>query len=257
MAGLLSGRCAVITGGASGLGRAVVGRFIAEGANVTVLDRNAAALEELSATFGDAVIAVHGDVTEFAANVRAVDACVTRFGFVDIFVANAGIYDNRAALADIPGERLSAAFDELFSVDVKGYLLGAKAALEQLRAHNGALIFTASISSYYPGFGGILYITAKHAVAGLTKQLALELAPHVRVNAVAPGYIETALRDLDTLGQADDIRPAPPAAEKFPLGFVPQPDDYAGLYVSLASNAHGRMVTGQVLLADGAASIIR
>jgi NAD(P)-dependent dehydrogenase (short-subunit alcohol dehydrogenase family) len=77
--------------------------------------------------------------------------------------------------------------------------------------------------------------------------------PH---NAVAPGYIETGLAGLESLGQAGNVRPAPPAAESFPFGFVPQPDDYAGLYVSLASNAHGRMVTGQVLLADGAASNI-
>ncbi len=255
--GLLIDRVAVVTGGASGLGRAIVSRFIAEGAKVAVLDRNAAALEELRATFGDHVATLHGDVMEFADNERIVEAAVRRFGFVDVFVGNAGVYDNRASLADIPGERLGAAFDELFAIDVKGYLLGAKAALDQLRAHGGALIFTASISSFYPGFGGILYITAKHAVAGLTKQLALELAPHVRVNAVAPGYIETSLRGLDALGQGDRERPPPPAAKTFPMGFVPQPEDYAGLYVSLASNAHGRMVTGQVLLADGAASIIR
>jgi NAD(P)-dependent dehydrogenase (short-subunit alcohol dehydrogenase family) len=254
--GLLEGRVAVVTGGAAGLGRAIVARFIAEGANVAVLDRNVAALDDLVAEFGARVVAVSGNVTDFASNVRVVDAAVERFDFVDVFVGNAGIYDNRSALADISGERLGAAFDELFAVDVKGYLLGAKAAHAQLRANAGTLIFTASISSFYPGYGGILYITAKHAVAGLTKQLALEFAPHVRVNAVAPGYIETGLAGLESLGQASSARPAPPAAESFPLGFVPQPDDYAGLYVSLASNAHGRMVTGQVLLADGAASII-
>jgi 2,3-dihydroxy-2,3-dihydrophenylpropionate dehydrogenase len=255
--GLLDGRVAVVTGGAAGLGRSIVARFIAEGANVAVLDRNVAGLDRLVDEFGARVVTVSGDVTDFASNVRVVDAAVERFHFVDIFVGNAGIYDNRSALADIPGELLGAAFDELFAIDVKGYLLGAKAAHAQLRANAGALIFTASISSFYPGFGGVLYITAKHAVAGLTKQLALEFAPHVRVNAVAPGYIETALAGLESLGQTDSVRTAPPAAESFPMGFVPQPDDYAGLYVLLASNAHGRMVTGQVLLADGAASIIR
>ncbi len=254
---LLDGRVAVITGGASGLGRAIARRYITEGAQVAILDRNAAALSDATAEFGAGIIAQCGDVTRLADNEQVVAAAVERFGFVDVFVGNAGVYDDKASLADIPGERLSSAFDELFGVDVKGYLLGAKAALAQLRERRGSLIFTASISSFYPGFGGVLYITAKHAVAGLTKQLALELAPHVRVNAVAPGYIDTGLRGLDALGQTARERPAPPAAERFPLGFVPQPEDYAGLYVSLASDAHGRMVTGQILLADGAASIVR
>jgi 2,3-dihydroxy-2,3-dihydrophenylpropionate dehydrogenase len=255
--GLLDGRVAVVTGGAAGLGRAIAARFIAEGARVAIFDRNAAALDEATAAFGANSVGIRGDVSVYADNERAIDAAVQRFGSVDIFVGNAGVYDGRAALADIPGERLGAAFDELFAVDVKGYLLGARAALEQLRLHRGSLIFTASISSYHPGFGGILYITAKHAVVGLTKQLALELAPHVRVNAVAPAYVDTALAGLDALGQGGRKRRGPPTADTFPLGFVPQPDDYAGLYVSLASDAHGRMVTGQVLLADGAASIIR
>jgi 2,3-dihydroxy-2,3-dihydrophenylpropionate dehydrogenase len=255
--GLLEGRVAVITGGASGLGRAIVRRFIVEGARVAILDRDANAISAASAEFGADVVVLRGDVTRLADNEAVVAAAVERFGFVDVFVGNAGLYDDKATLADIPGERLSSAFDELFAVNVKGYLLGAKAALAQLRQRRGSLIFTASISSFYPGFGGILYITAKHAVAGLTKQLALELAPDVRVNAVAPGYIDTGLRGLDALGQRDRERPAPPPAERFPMGFVPQPEDYAGLYVSLASDAHSRMMTGQIVLADGAASIVR
>ena len=163
--GLLNDRVAVITGGASGLGRAVARRFVAEGAKVAILDRNAGALAATAAELGAEAIALHGDVTDFADNEAIVAAAVARFGLVDVFVGNAGIYDDKATLADIPGERLGSAFDELFAVNVKGYLLGAKAALAQLREHRGSLIFTASISSFYPGFGGVLYITAKHAVA--------------------------------------------------------------------------------------------
>jgi NAD(P)-dependent dehydrogenase (short-subunit alcohol dehydrogenase family) len=255
--GLLDGRAAVITGGAAGLGRAIVRRYLAEGARVAILDRDAAALADAATEFGPDVVTLRGDVTQLADNERIVAAAVERFGFIDIFIGNAGLYDDKATLDALPGERLSSAFDELFAVNVKGYLLGAKAALAQLRERRGSLIFTASISSFYPGFGGILYITAKHAVAGLTKQLALELAPDVRVNAVAPGYIETGLRGLSALGQGERVRPAAPAADSFPMGFVPQPEDYAGLYVSLASDAHARMVTGQIVLADGAASIVR
>lgn len=246
---LLEGKVALITGGAGGLGLAVARRFLAEGARVAILDR-------ASWTGGDEVLAIRGDVTQFDDNRRAVEATVERFGALDVFVGNAGIYDNRASLDEIPAERLGAAFDELFAVDVKGYVLGAKAALSELRKRRGCILFTASVSSFHPGFGGVLYITAKHAIVGLTRQLALELAPEVRVNAVAPGYIATGLRGLATL-EHPDRRGAPPPVERFPLGFLPDADDYAGLYAGLASESQSRLVTGHVLLADAATSLRR
>jgi NAD(P)-dependent dehydrogenase (short-subunit alcohol dehydrogenase family) len=247
--GLLEGKTALVTGGASGLGHAIVRRFLAEGANVALLDRRTGGHDP-------EVLALAGDVTRMEDNLRAVDATVERFGGLDVFVGNAGVYDNRASLSEIPAERLSAAFDELFAVDVKGYVLGAKAALPQLRKRRGSILFSASVSSFHPGFGGVLYITAKHAIVGLTRQLAFELAPDVRVNAVAPGYISTGLRGLESLGHPAE-RGAPPPLERFPLGFVPSADDYAGLYAGLASDSQSRLVTGHVLLADAATSLQR
>ncbi len=241
---------ALVTGGASGLGEAIVGRFVTEGARVAVLDRSAAGLERLREAHGRSVIAVQGEVTSLEDNQRTVAEAVGAFGRLDVFVGNAGVYDNRISLRQMPDEKLSQAFDELFGIDVKGYLLGAKACLEELQKTHGRIIFTASISSFYPGFGGILYIAAKHAVAGLTKQLAFELAPDIRVNAVAPGYIATNLGGLDSLEQGTSKSTTRPRAESFPLRFVPQPEDYVDLYVFLASATQSRILSGQVILAD-------
>lgn len=253
---MLNDRVALITGGASGLGLAVAKRFLAAGASVGILDRSADGLERARAELGDRVVTTHGDVTSYDDNRRAVGDVVAAFGKLDVFVGNAGIFDNYATLDEIPAEKLGAAFDELFGIDVKGYILGAKAALAELRKNKGAIVFTASISSFRPGYGGLLYITAKHAVLGLTRRLALELAPDVRVNAVAPGYVPTNLAGTSTLGQTPKAPGTKPPLARFPLGFYPEIDDFTGLYLMLASD-ESRIVTGQALLADVGSSLMR
>jgi NAD(P)-dependent dehydrogenase (short-subunit alcohol dehydrogenase family) len=250
----LTGRVILITGGAGGLGRAIVERFVEGGAHVVVLDRSRVALDALAASV-PAVVTVAGDVTLWDDNVRAVATAVERFGKLDVFVGNAGIYDQRASLESIPGEALSGAFDELFGVDVKGYMLGARAAAAELRRAHGAIVFTGSVSSVAPGFGGALYIAAKHAIAGLTKQLALELAPEIRVNAVAPGFIQTNLGGIASLDQAA-MPGGDPDTERFLLKRAPTTAEYAELYALFASDA-SVTVTGAVLLADGGSSIKR
>src|SRR5437016_841235 len=124
--GWLENRVALVTGGASGLGRAIVERFIEEGANVGVLDRAHERAAELVKQFGNRVEAVIGDVRMLADNERAVAETIRRFGRLDCFVGNAGIWDFNMPLVDLPDERIGEAFDELFGVNVKGYLLGAK-----------------------------------------------------------------------------------------------------------------------------------
>ena len=127
--GWLDGQVALVTGGGSGIGRAVVARFIAEGARVGVLDRVPARAEELRAEFGDAIVAVTGDVAQLADNERAVAETVTGLGRLDVFVGNAGVFDNFLSLAEFPEESLPKAFEELFGVNVKGCILDSKAAL--------------------------------------------------------------------------------------------------------------------------------
>jgi NAD(P)-dependent dehydrogenase (short-subunit alcohol dehydrogenase family) len=247
----LQGKTALVTGAASGIGRAVAERFLSEGANVVALDQVEAILDE--AGDAGATASVVGDVRSAADNQRAVDLAVSRFGGLDVFVANAGLYDNRRALLTFSPDELDAAFDELFAVNVKGYLLGALAAAGALAKVRGCILFTSSISGSRAGFGGALYVAAKHAVNGLTKQLALELAPDIRVNAVAPGYVPTGLRGLVSLGQ--DGSPPGPSASQMPLQILPAAADFAGAYVFLASDACSRTATGTVLALDGGAAV--
>ncbi len=185
--GWLEGQVALVTGGGSGIGRAVVDRFIAEGASVGVLELHPAKAAALVAGHGDRVAVTVGDATSYADNERVVEETVRKFGRLDTFVGNAGLWDFGAKLADVPGEVLGAAFDELFGLNVKGYVLGARACVNALRATGGSMIFTVSNAGFWPGGGGVLYTASKHAAIGLIKQLAYELCPDVRVNGVAPG----------------------------------------------------------------------
>lgn len=249
--GRLAGKVALITGGGSGIGLAVVQRFIEEGARVCVMGRSEQRLDAVRQRFGGAVTTTQGDVARLADNRRAVSETTAAFGQLDILVGNAGVFDNFVRLRDIPDSKFDAAFDELFSTNVKGYLLGVKAALPELDKTEGSVIFTASTSSVAPGFGGIFYVTAKHAVVGLTKELAWELAPKIRVNAVALGYVPTELGALQALGQERGTAPPEAVLPRIPLRYVPAPEDVAGLYVTLAAPRDNRFLTGTVLLADG------
>lgn len=123
--GWLQGEVVLITGGGSGLGLALVERFLNEGAQVAVLQRSQSKVDELIARFGDRIVAVTGDVARYADNVRAVEATVARFGKLDCFIGNAGIWDHYADVVNMSGEQLETAFDEIMSINTKGYLLGA------------------------------------------------------------------------------------------------------------------------------------
>lgn len=199
MPGWLEGRVALITGGSSGIGRAVVARFVREGARVAIMDIAPEAFEADEAE-RDAVHMVGGDVRFLADNIRAVEEAVERFGKLDIFIGNTGVGDAFTELKDLAPDVIEAAFDEMFAVNVKGYLLGAKAALPELVATGGCMIFTLSNSSFLADGGGPLYIASKHACLGLVRQLAHELAPRIRVNAVAPGGTVTDFRLLASFG---------------------------------------------------------
>jgi len=257
--GWLENKVALVTGGASGLGRAIVERFIDEGANVTILDRARERSAEMAARFPDRIAAVVGDVTVPADNHRAVAEAVRRFGRLDCLVGNAGIWDFNISLADLPEDRMSEAFDELFGVNVKGYMLGAKAAYRELAKTRGSIIFTVSNAGFYPCGGGPLYTASKHAVVGLIRQLAYELAPKIRVNGVAPGAIPTDLRGPASLAMAERSIAEVPLKEMvergLPLGRLPQPRDYTGSYVLLASGENSSTATGGVIICEGGIGI--
>lgn len=257
--GRLDGEVVLITGGASGLGRAIVERFLEDGARLTVFDRSAGRLTELAGAYPDHVEGVVGDVRSISDNQRAVEACVARFGKLDCAIGNAGIWDYSMSLDALPVERIDAAFDELFHVNVKGYLNLAKAALPALVRTSGALIFTVSNAGFDPAGGGPLYTASKHAVVGLIRQLAYEFAPAVRVNGVAPGPIDTDLRGPEALGMAGksiaSIDLPGTAGAAMPIGFVPATADYAGGYVFLASRRDSRPATGGVVKLDAGIAV--
>lgn len=240
---------ALVTGGGSGIGRSVVERFVEEGAKVAVLEISDDGVEALRADFGDDVVAVQGDVTNAADNERAVDRAVEAFGQLDVFVGNAGIFDNFARLQDIPSGDLEAGFHEQFDVNVLGYLLGARAAVPELSKTEGTIVFTASYASFNADGGGLLYTASKHAVVGIVRRLAVELAPEIRVNGVAPGFVPTNLQGLDSLGQGGSPSPRKPYADINPLATTPTSDDYAGYYAFLASDESSPS-TGTIIEAD-------
>jgi NAD(P)-dependent dehydrogenase (short-subunit alcohol dehydrogenase family) len=258
--GWLDGQVALVTGGGSGIGRAVVQRFIEEGARVGVMERVAARADQLRADFGDAVIGIAGDVARLADNKRAVAETVRAFGRLDLFVGNAGIFDVYAKLADFADDKLADAYDELFGVNVKGVIFGAKAALPELIKTSGCMVFTASVAGFNSGGGGALYTASKHAVVGLIRQLAVELGPGIRVNGVAPGGTMTDLRGLVSLGNDDRSSfAAPGMADQLrahnPLHIALEPPDIAGAYVFLASRTSARGITGTVITVDAGGTL--
>ena len=258
--GWLDGQVALVTGGGSGIGRAVVARFIEEGARVGVMERVATRADQLRTDFGDAVIGIAGDVAHLADNHRAVGETVRAFGRLDVFVGNAGIFDVYAKLAEFDDDKLGAAYDELFGVNVKGAIFGAKAALPELAKTAGCMVFTASVAGFNSGGGGALYTASKHAVVGLIRQLAVELGPDIRVNGVAPGGTMTDLRGLASLGNDDRSSfAAPGMADRLrthnPLHIALEPDDIAGAYAFLASRGSARGITGTIVTVDAGATL--
>jgi 2,3-dihydroxy-2,3-dihydrophenylpropionate dehydrogenase len=253
MNGRFAGQTVYLTGGGSGLGHALVNRFVAEGAHVSVLDRSAQKNRALEETYGSAVVTTDGDVRDLAAHAEAVAKAVAQFGGLDVYIANAAIWDGNVSLLDLPAEHIGAAFDEVFGVNVKGALLGAKAAAPSLVERRGAMIFTLSIAALRAGGGGPLYTSSKTAGIGLVRELAYELAPFVRVNGVCPAGMATDLRGPESLALGDTPLMAnvdPDAMRSaYPLDFFPVPDDYVGPYLFLASR-DSAVTTGTLIEAD-------
>jgi 2,3-dihydroxy-2,3-dihydrophenylpropionate dehydrogenase len=261
MTGWLEGYVALVTGGGSGIGAAVAQRFVSEGAAVVVMGRDRAKLDAVVKTSAkpDTMYAFAGDVRSAEDLARAVASTVDRFGRLDTLVPNAGLWDFQRQLTRLSAEQLSASFDEVFAVNVKGYLLAAHAAWPELVKTRGSIVMTLSNASFYVNGGGPVYTASKHACLGLMKELAYELAPKVRVNGVACGGMNTDLRgpeSLDLSGRSiassfakrDATTPPPP----IPLhDSSTDPRDFTGPYVLLASRDQSGPITGHAISVDG------
>jgi NAD(P)-dependent dehydrogenase (short-subunit alcohol dehydrogenase family) len=241
------GKVVLITGAAGGIGRAAAVRFAAEGARLGLVDRAPDGLRETLAAVekaGGAGVTVEADVTRSADVARYAAAVAERWGGVDCFFNNAGILGDVRALVDYPEET----FDRMLAVNVKGVWLGIKTMAPLLRARGGGgIVNTASIAGLRGSRNLVAYTASQHAVVGLTRTAALELAPSgIRVNAVCPSPIDTAMvRDLETRAS-----PANPAAfherlaGSIPLRRSGQPEEVAALVAFLCSADAGYITRG-------------
>ncbi len=250
----LNEKVVLVTGGGSGIGRAVVEAFVEEGARVGVLDISPEKVEELEA-LGPNVKAVQGDAASLEDNEKVFSETIGAFGSLDVLVCCVGLWDNQAKLKRIPKEKIDGAFEEIFSVNVKSYVLATKVCADALIESEGCIIYTLSNSAFYPDGGGPLYVASKFAVRGLLVEMAYELAPKVRVNGVAPGGTATAIRGLKSLNQEEPMLSAPKMKEALksinPLQLEFDAKDHAGSYLYLANGELSRGVTGVIINSDG------
>lgn len=253
----LEDQVALVTGGGSGIGRAVVDRYVEEGARVGVVDVSAQRLAALQAAHGERVTCIQGDVTTLEANERAIKQTCQSFGKLDVFVANAGLGDAFRELIDIPAGDVAKVYKEIFDLNVLAVILGSRVAAAELVKTRGSIIVTLSNSSFYPDGGGVMYIASKHAALGIVRQLAHEFAPLIRVNGVSPGATKTDIRmpasfGLDERGERIRTHTHPSnkdaAVEAVtPLKMHAEPADHAGAFVLLASRRDSKAMTGSIV----------
>ncbi len=247
----LENKVAVITGGAGGIGKAAGQRFAEEGADVLLVDLDEQALAEAVQELGsNRVSYLVADVTQARDNENMFAVASERYGGVDIFLANAGIEGDVASILEYDEGR----FDQVMAVNVKGPFLGLKAAIPALgKRGGGSIIITSSVAGIKGAAGVAPYVTSKHAVIGLMKSAAKELAEqNIRVNTVNPSPVETRMmRSLEAGMNPEGAQAAKAQIEAgIPLGRYAQPRDIANIMLFLASD-DSEFITGSVYLADG------
>ncbi|HET6898684.1 MAG TPA: glucose 1-dehydrogenase [Vicinamibacteria bacterium] len=246
----LAGKIAIVTGGAQGIGRAIVEKLAREGARVTFLDRDAEGGASTARDLGaDGIFAsfLHADVTREAEVAAAIGQVVAKAGGLDVLVNNAGV--NAYFDATLMTE---AQWDAVFAVDLKGAWLCAKHALPAMkRGRGGSIVNIASIHAGLTIAGMFPYAAAKSGLVGLTRSLALDYAPaNIRVNAVLPGWTRTRLVE-----EWFRLQPDPAEAERkvlavHPLGRLSTPMEVANLVAFVASD-EASAITGAALAVDG------
>lgn len=233
----------LVTGGSRGIGFAIAQRFLADGARVSLVDLPGSEVQEVAARLGHGAVGLIGDVTSAADIERAVADTVGAFGGLDVLVNNAGIapvqpfIDSNAEL-----------FDRVMAVNARGSFLMTLACAPLMAETGGSIVQIASTCAFTAGASRnmSIYNMSKAAVRQMVASLASELAPRVRINAVAPGSIDT---DMTRACLPDEASVAA-TVRKVPLAMLGQPSDIAAACAFLCSD-DARYITGQTLVVDG------
>jgi NAD(P)-dependent dehydrogenase (short-subunit alcohol dehydrogenase family) len=248
----LHGKSAIVTGAASGIGRATALLFAAEGASVLVLDRSPR-IEETAAAIraaGGQAVALTADSSSEPSVAAAVERAIREFGRLDICYANAGVSGGMVPFLEETAER----FTEIVQINLIGtFLLAQYAAREMVKQKQGSIICTASVAGLRSGAGGVPYSASKAGVISLVQTIAYQLTgTGVRINAICPGLIETGMtqpifdraRERGTVGKIGQLNP---------LRRNGEPQEIAQAALFLASDASS-YVNGQALVVDGGLS---
>jgi NAD(P)-dependent dehydrogenase (short-subunit alcohol dehydrogenase family) len=252
----LAGRRAVVTGGGQGLGKAIARRLAEAGAAVLIADLKSdlatRAADDLSRSYGARVIATQMDVADAASVTAAAELAVSELGGVDIWVNNAGIFPS-IPLVEHPTE----VWDQVMAVNLRGVFLGSREAARRMIAAGGGgvivnVVSTAGFKGVAPGVAA--YVASKHGVRGVTKQMALELAPHgIRVLGVAPTHCTTEGTSA-AMAANPGVKTEIAATLGSRLGRIGVPDDIARVALFCASDM-SIFMTGSTLLADAGETI--
>ncbi|MGI8607350.1 MAG: SDR family NAD(P)-dependent oxidoreductase [Gaiellaceae bacterium] len=241
----LDGQVALVTGGGTGIGAAVVRRFVAEGASVVTTGRRAEPLDAVAEETG--AVAVRGDVADQGHVEEAVATAVERFGGLDVVVNNAGIG--------------WASWQQTLEANLTGAKLVCSEALPHLVERRGSIVNVASVAGYVASAGGPAYSLSKAGLIMLTRSLALSYGPRgVRVNAVCPGWVRTPMGDasMDEIAEQEGVDREGAyelAARYVPLRRAGEPDEIAAACLFLASH-EASFVTGASLVIDGGAMVV-
>jgi 2-deoxy-D-gluconate 3-dehydrogenase len=247
----LSGKVAIVTGGAMGIGYGISYRLAEAGASVVIADMNKAAADDAAAKLmakGWKAFASSVDVSDAKQVGQMVETTIASHGSIDVLVNNAGIYPN------VPAMQLSEEeFDKIISINLKGVFLTTKAVATQMihQGRGGKIINITSVDAIHPSMIGLVaYDASKHGVWGFTKSIALELAPHkIWVNAIAPGSVSTPGTGADKMTKEIEEQ-MKPFLDKIPMKRMGEPDDIGKVALFLASDLSSYM-TGSQIVVDG------